>query len=144
MKNYRIATFLVVIIFSTILTNCQTSKERKDEAQVNFENAEKEYRDAKIVAEKQHKKDEEEWMLFVEESEERISKNEELIEKLKLSNVGGSDKIKILENKNADLKNRMDSYNKVRSDWAVIKTEFNQEIEQVASALNDLSVNTKY
>ena len=49
-----------------------------------------------------------------------------------------------LEQKNKDLKNRMDAYGaNTQSDWDSFKREFNHDMDALGQAFKDLTVNNK-
>ena len=52
-------------------------------------------------------------------------------------------KIEMLEQKNIDLKAKMEAYEKNQSDWESFKREFNHDMDELGSALKDLTVDNK-
>ena len=52
-------------------------------------------------------------------------------------------RIETLEQKNRDLRTRMDAYEKSESDWEVFKREFNHYMDELGQALTDFTVDNK-
>ncbi|MBK7336847.1 MAG: hypothetical protein IPJ00_12050 [Saprospirales bacterium] len=93
----------------------------------------------------------EEWQAFRNETEARIKVNEARIAelKVKMKKSGKSmdalyaDKINALEQKNKDLKTRMDNYEQNKTEWQAFKREFNRDMDELGQALKDFSVDNK-
>lgn len=93
----------------------------------------------------------EEWNTFRSESELKIRDNEiritELNVKLKktaeILDVLYEKKIAILELQNKDMKARLEAYERIQSDWATFKREFNHDIIVIGDELKDLMVDNR-
>jgi len=143
----------VLFVSGVLFTSCQSSGEKVDDAQTKVDAAKQELKDAKQDADAQTIKaaNSEEWQLFRAESEKAIRTNEAMIAELKVQKTGASKNldavytkdIATLEEKNKALQNKIDSYDKNRSDWEAFKREFNHDMEELGRALKDLTVNNK-
>lgn len=144
-----IATLLGGIIF----TSCQSSEQKQDAAEEKVQDAKEDLKEARkdANAEAQKTATAEEWTTFRNESQEKIWANEKHIDELKvkmnkpgkLLDAAYAKKIDSLEEKNRELKRRMDAYEKSHSDWETFKREFNHDMDELGSALKDLSVDNK-
>ena len=92
-----------------------------------------------------------EWKVFKTDTERRIDKIENRITELKvqlktsgntIDNAYGKS-IDALEQQNKDLRARMVTYEGNQSDWESFKREFNHDMDKLAQALNDITVNNK-
>ena len=52
-------------------------------------------------------------------------------------------KIAKLEEKNRELKQKLDNYETSQSDWEAFKTEFNHDMDEFGKAFKDLTVDNK-
>jgi hypothetical protein len=90
----------------------------------------------------------EEWKTFRSESELKVRENEKRITELnlKLNKPGEKsdplykNKVAILGLQNNDMKARLEAYEKIQSDWATFKREFNHDMFAVEETLKDLMV----
>jgi hypothetical protein len=90
----------------------------------------------------------EEWKTFRSESEQKIRDNEirltELNVKMKkqgrVIDTPYGKKIAILELQNKDMKARLESYEKIQSNWITFKHEFNNDMVAIGDELKDLTV----
>ena len=92
----------------------------------------------------------EEWKTFRSESELKIRDNEIRLTELniRMKKQGGviytrsGKKIAILELQNRDMKARLESYEKIQSNWITFKREFNNDMVSIGDELKDLTVDT--
>ncbi len=138
---------------STFLTSCQSEAQKSETAQNKVQDAKEDLKeaqtDAAVAAQKAATA--EEWKAFKTDSEAKIKANEvriaELKDKMKASgktmDAVYAKNIDLLEQRNKDLKNRMDAYEKGQSDWESFKREFNHDMDELGAALRDLTVNNK-
>ncbi|MBK7027833.1 MAG: hypothetical protein IPH45_00835 [Bacteroidales bacterium] len=93
----------------------------------------------------------EEWSIFKKEAEIRIKENEiRIIELRAIKDKPGKvfdeiylNKIEKLEQQNIDLQARIDIYEKNQSNWAAFKREFDHDMDELAKALKDVTVDNK-
>ncbi len=148
--------FLAVMtsfMVSGILTSCQSTAEKADKAQDKVEDVKQDLKeaekDATVAAQKAATA--EEWKMFKDETEVKIKNNEtrtaELKAKMKTSgktlDAVYSKNIEALEQRNKDLKARLDAYEKGQSDWESFKREFNHDMDALGQALKEFSTNNK-
>lgn len=94
----------------------------------------------------------EEYPAYVRVAEEKIAANEKRIAELrtKLNEPGKAPldemrkkKIDNLEQKNIELRNKLQAYDKESSDWEAFKREFNHDMESIGEAFEDLGKDNK-
>ncbi len=142
-----------MFVASTFLTSCQSEAQKSETAQTKVQDAKADLKeaqtDAAVAAQKAATA--EEWKVFKTDSEAKIKANEvriaELKDKMKASgktmDAVYAKNIDLLEQRNKDLKSRMDAYEKGQSDWESFKREFNHDMDELGVALRDLTVNNK-
>jgi len=154
MKNTIFTLFVATsMLAGTLFTGCQSSATKEDAANAKVDEAQQELieaqQDADIEAQKVATADE--WTEFKLESEIKISEYEIRIkairEQMKKPGRTFDDlykkRIEQLEQKIADLKTRMNDYEKNQSGWEVFKREFNHDMDELGIALKDLTVDNK-
>jgi DNA anti-recombination protein RmuC len=149
MKNTILTLAVAVFMAGTMLTGCQSSAKK-------VENAEEKVQDAKdkVVEAKQELSQAltDSIQQFKKESEEKISANEKSIAKLKVriakekkeTRAKNEKKLAGLEQKNSNMKKRLDDYNYNeggRSKWASFKSEFSYDMDELGKALKGFTVN---
>jgi outer membrane murein-binding lipoprotein Lpp len=143
----RISTLLFsAFLAGTIITGCQSSAEKVEDARENVQDAKdnmviakKELSIARIDSVQQFKK----------ESEEKIKIQENSIAdfKIRIANEKNMDKMKFekkleeLEQKNIDMKKKLEEYKDEGQDnWTSFKNEFNHDMTELGDAIKDLTV----
>ncbi|WP_157813409.1 hypothetical protein [Flavobacterium sp. 5] len=153
MKKLNFALAIVTIMTGLMLTSCKPNTEKVQDAQENVDStktaltkAEDNLNQAKRAATT------EEWQQFKEDTNAKIEENNAKIAelKLKIKNAGKDiDKayqrnIDTIEQKNKDLKIKIDSYkNDVNSDWNSFKRELNHDVDELGKSLKDFTVDNK-
>lgn len=144
-----IATFMV----GTTLVGCKSTTKEEVASQEKVDEAEQDLEDAKdslVVAKKAATA--EEWQTFKDQTDSVISYNEGQITvlKQKMQKTGKSvdakyqKNIDILEQKNKNLKTKIDTYkNDANSDWQSFKREFNHDMDEIGKSFKDLTVDNK-
>jgi chromosome segregation ATPase len=150
-KIYSLA--LATLIGGVIFTGCQSTAEKTEAAEAKVQDAKEELKEARKDENAQAQKTAtaDEWRTFRNESQEKIWANEKHIAELKvkmnkpgkLLDAAYAKKIDSLEEKNRELKRRMDAYEKSQSDWETFKREFNHDMDELGNALKDLTVDNK-
>lgn len=136
------------VIAGIIFTSCQSSVQKEKVAQAKVQNAKEKLRvaeDEAIAAAQQVAKDRA-WQLFKTDAGVKIRNNELLIEelKVKMKTTGKTlraqyeKRIIALEQKNKELKTRMDAYEKNQSDWESFKRQFTSDLEKLGRALKNI------
>jgi len=142
MKKTILSIAIATLVTGAIFTGCQTQAEKRESAKENLQ-------DAKVEAQKVATA--EEWELFKSESEVRIIENENRIAELKVKmkkpgkvlDTQYEKRIDELEQKNRELKTRIENYEKSQSDWESFKREFNHDVDEIGQALKDLTVDNE-
>jgi hypothetical protein len=138
-----LVTFAVVgLMAGTLFIGCTDSSGKKVEAaKENVDNA---TQDLKVAQAKYS----DEWQTFKSESERKISDNESSINTFKEKMEKSGSKLKArygktvreLEQKNRDLKGKMDDYKDEGKDkWEEFKSGFNRDMDKVEVALKNLT-----
>lgn len=146
MKKTILTLVITMFVVTTAFVSCKPATKEEIEAKENVQEANEELTEAKRAATA------EEWQEFKDDMNEAIKKNDERIAelKLKMKNTGKSidaeyeENIDALEQKNNDLKFKMEAYkNDANADWESFKREFNHDMDEVGQALKDLTVDNK-
>jgi len=153
MKNIFFTLAIIMLLTGTIFTGCQSPAQKEESAEVKLQAAEAELETAHNESEAQKIATAEEWEVFKSEIDLKIKKNEIRIAELKIQiNKPGTTfdalyqkRIESLEQKNKDLKIRMESYEKSQSqsDWGKFKREFNADMDELGQSLKDFTVDSK-
>lgn len=137
---------IITILAGLTLVSCKPSTEKEKEAEENLEEANEDFIEAKKAATA------EEWEAFKVSGDSIIKKNNERIAelKLKIKRTGKAidaeyeKSINALEQKNKDLKVKMEVYkNDTNDDWQSFKREFNHDIQEIGQALKDITVDNE-
>ncbi|TDD98433.1 sll1863 family stress response protein [Flavobacterium cellulosilyticum] len=135
-------TFMVGLL----LVGCKPETKEEKEANENVLEA----NDTLTLAKKNDNT--KEWQAFKISTDSIINENEIRITELKtkMKNTGKSidakyeKNIDLLEQKNSDLKVKIEKYKKqTNSDWQSFKREFNHDINEIGKALKDLTIDNK-
>jgi len=145
--------FTLAITAVTVLVSCKPSTKEQIASQDKVQDAKENVQDAKdslAVAKKEANA--EEWSIFKSQTDSVINYNEARIAelKLKMKKTGKSidskyeKNIGVLEQKNKDLKIKMETYkNDANADWQSFKREFNHDMGEIGQSLKDLTVDNK-
>jgi len=153
MKKTIFALAFAASIAGTAMVSCKPSTKEEIESQEKVVKARENVNEAKdsLVIAKKAATDQE-WKTFKKETNLTINDNEAQITELKLrmKKTGKSidanyeKNIEILEEKNQDLKIKLDAYkNEANSDWQSFKREFNHDMDGVGKSFKDLTVDNK-
>lgn len=153
MKKSIFALAVVTCISGALQISCKPATIEEKEAQEKVELARDKVDDARDSL-KAAKKEafKEEWTAFKYSSDSIIKINDSKIAQLKLRmkntgksiDLGYQKNIDLLEQRNKDLKVKMDTYkNDMNSDWQSFKKEFKRDTEELGKALKDFTVDKK-
>lgn len=150
-------TFILAVTISlfagAIFTSCQSNdqkvkaaKERVQDARQDLIEAQTEAYDAEAA-----NINAEEWKAFKVETDNNIKNNELRIAELrvqlekpgKIFDPVYKNKIEVLEQKNLDMKNRLNAYKKRQNNWEIFKAEFNHDMEELKKALREFTFVSK-
>ena len=133
-------------VTANIISGCNSPAEKVEHAKENLQEAKVELSDAQ-------KDSVADFEVFMAESGQKINANEKAIQAYKESISKAKRQIKsedqkvidALEQKNIDLRKKMEDYKKNGKDeWAAFKTELNHDMDELGKAIKDLTVkNTK-
>lgn len=150
-----IYSFPLSIVFAAVLvvTSCNSPSKKAEKANENVEEAKEELYEAKAEAEVQEQKaaTAEEWKVFKSESEVKIKENEARIAEIKAKMMKPGQaldsmyqrKIITLEEKNNNLRLKVNAYEKNQSDWESFKREYNHDMDEIGNAFKDLTIDNK-
>lgn len=144
---------LTILALFIPMISCQSNADKLDNAQEKVAEEREELAEAKKEANEvaQQVATAEQWQEFKTETERKIKENEiriaDLREKMKksgktLDSVYAKN-IDDLEQKNKNLRTRMDQYDTQSSDWERFKREFNHDMDELGQAIKDLTVDNK-
>lgn len=146
-------TSIALIFAAASFTSCQSSTQKTDAADAKVQDAKKELQAAKEDAsDAQKAANAEAYRAFKADIDVKIQNNEKQIADLKTSIKNSKKKmdaayvesVEDLERKNAALKSKLNTFeNNAQSDWESFKREFNHDMDQLGSALKDITVNNK-
>jgi len=141
MKNKYVALVTILLIAGFIFIGCEKSPEQKaDEAANTVKQANQDLKDAQAQYEK-------EWEQFKNDAELKISTNGKKIDAMKteIKKTGTAFKAKYentvltLEQKNIELRKRLNDFKyDGKNKWEEFKTLFDQDIEAVGTAINNV------
>lgn len=146
MKKSIFTLAVAVSIIGLTAMSCKSNAQKEEDAIENIEEANQDLnevsQDEKLAA------NDEQWAIFKEETETKISANEAIISNLRQEmNKPGSKfdavykKYRRAGEKNSNLRSRIDTYDKTRSDWEAFKREFNHDMEEIGKSISDITVN---
>jgi hypothetical protein len=153
MKKHFFILAVTTIMAGTIFISCQSSVQKQEAARAKVQDAKQELNAAQKEANAaaQVVATAEEWEAFRNESELKIKANEVRIAELnvKMKKPGEifdaiyEKKITNLELQNKEMRARLVAYEKNQTNWESFKREFNHDMEAIAQAFKDLSVDNK-
>ncbi len=143
MKKSILALTVFAIIAGAILTSCNTPAEKVKDAQTNVTQANKDL----DAANKEYLADIENYR---NETADKITANDKSIVEFKAriehekkgAKAEYNKKITELEQKNSDLKKKLDDYKSDgKEKWETFKAEFSHDMDELGQAFKDLTVN---
>ena len=143
-----------IFIAGTVSVGCQSTDKKADVTEENNQEVQKDAMNAEYDAAVQEQKaaNAGEWQDFKDKTNAAIEANEIRIAELKVKmkhteksiDATYSKNIEILEQRNKDLKVRMDNFkNDAKSDWESFKRELDHDVNELDQALKDFRVNNK-
>jgi peptidoglycan hydrolase CwlO-like protein len=134
-KNY-FTLAVIMLIAGSVFTGC----DNRDSAKEDVEKANQEMIDAQTKFEK-------EWQQFKSDVELKIDANQKQIDNLKAAMKETTARFKAkyenqlltLEQKNIELRKKLNDYKyEGKDNWEIFKVEFNQKVDTVITAINDI------
>jgi hypothetical protein len=136
MKNKYFILAVILLIAGSVFTGCNN----RDNAKEEVEKANQAMIDAQTQFEK-------EWQQFKTDVELKIDANQKQIDELKTAMKKTSTKFKAkyenqvltLEQNNIELRKKLNDYKyEGKDNWEIFKVKFNQEVDTVTAAINDI------
>lgn len=141
-KKSILALTVATLISGAIVTSCNSVAEK-------VENAQDGVKEAHDDLDKANQEYLEDVLNYRKEAANKISTNEQSIvqfkSRIELEKKEAKDdykkKIAVLEQKNSDMKKRMDDYKvEGKEKWKIFKTEFSRDMDELGNAFKDLTV----
>ncbi len=143
MKKARLIFALTALIAGTMLTKCQSSSGKVEDAQERVNEARGKFAEANQALDQAIK---DSIRQFKKESEERINIQEKNIVDLraKIAKENNEDKViyeqrlAVMEQQNRDMKKSLAEFNEARKDdWEKFRAKFNHDMEEHGKAFRD-------
>jgi hypothetical protein len=141
MKNKILKTATLAFMVCALLTGCETSAEKVAKAEINLSQANKDLDEAQ----KEYVADIESYR---KETDEKITMNEKsmaefearIANEKKEARDDYNKKITTLQQKNIDIKKRMDDYKADgKENWELFKADFTKGMDEIGESLRDLT-----
>ena len=153
-KSISTLVLLLLHVFGTLFTACQSAFQKEEADSAKEMAANQGITSSPLVANSLASKipDTNEWETFRTEAEAKIRSNEMLLAELsvQLSEPGTTldtlytKRIKDLNKQNQAFINRLNAYEKNRSDWETFKRDYKSDMEELEKVLKELaSINKK-
>ncbi len=145
MKKSILVFAALAFISGTLITSCSSPAEKVENAELEVNQANENLDDANKAYEEDVEKYRKETAIRIAENEKSIAEFNLRIENEKKEvKADYKKKIAELEQKNTDMKKRMDEYKLEGKDkWEQFKSEFNRDMESLAEAFKNLTVNNE-
>jgi hypothetical protein len=139
MKSSKVLALFTVLGFFLFLTSCDTGAKKVDNAQENVVEAEKDLQEAK----EEYVADMENYRML---TAEKIAANEKSIAEFnarvetekKEVRADYKQKITELEQKNSDMKRKLDNYQEEgKENWEIFKTEFGKDMDNLGESISN-------
>ena len=153
MKKLIFTAAIATFVAATVLVGCQNTTKDEAAAHENVEDARDNLDDAKEeLSSAREAATKEEWQAFKDSTSATISQNEMRIAEMKAKmkktgktiDNGYAQKIEELEQKNKEIKLKVDQYkNDAGDDWKSFKEEYNRDIDELGTAIKNLTVDNK-
>ncbi len=143
MKKSLLTIALTTLIIGTLITSCNSSAEKVEDAVAKVDDATEDLKSAKEDFNYEYNK-------FKVESEQRMLDNEFKIAELKATKIKLKKEAKAeydktiadLEQKNSNMRTKLNEYKEEGKDkWESFKREFNHDMDELGRALKDLANN---
>ena len=144
-SKLAIASLMAGIVFS----GCQSAAKKVENAEKDLQNAQNNVVDARQDLYKATKDSLTEYQIFKNESQQKISAHEKSIAEFKAriaaekqeNKVAYEKKIAELENKNSDLKRKLEEYKEDgQTKWTEFKSKFSHDMSELGQAFKNFTV----
>jgi hypothetical protein len=149
MKKSVFTIVITMLIAGFMFISCQSSAKKVENAENNLQEARDGVAEAKLDLNKSEREYNTEYMEFRKASDEKIAAHEKSIAEFKtrianeklVNKVAYEKKLKELEQKNSDMKKKLDEYKEESQDkWASFKSEFGRDLDDLGKAFKDFTV----
>jgi chromosome segregation ATPase len=139
-------TLASTILFGFLVTSCESTASKKKAEETKIEEAEQAIDEIEIEAAEDAVSNDE-WTSFKNDWQQMIDNNDKRIAEIR-SNMNQSGKvinelrakrIAELEQRNKDLRARLNQFEKNQSNWEQFKSEFQRDMDAIGDAFQDLS-----
>jgi hypothetical protein len=144
---------LIAILLILIFAHCKTVDKKEADAISQIQNAKLKLKEVAAAhkGEKNETATAQEWKKFKADLDAKIMQNDERIAILKKQMIRKERKIDDLYNRRMDslqvksrsLKDRLERYDGVQTDWKKFKTEFERDMEELGKSLKDFTADNK-
>lgn len=144
---FTLATAIMLMV-GAAFTGCESDQERVADAREDVSEAKQDLAQVKRDAaeDAQERANDEEWRVFKNDAENRISDNEARIDQFqqdwessgKTANAVYVKDIEALEQRNRDLQTRINTYDNERGNWDSFKREFNHDMNAFGNAFKNI------
>lgn len=142
MKKSILALAVFTFISATAVLSCTSPSEKVENAETNVEEANKDLEKANddyLTEVESYRKQTDEKIIANEQSIKEF--NARIANEKKEAKAAYQKKIAELEQKNSDMKKKMDDYKQDgKENWEKFKTEFNRDMDELGKAFKDLTV----
>lgn len=145
MKNSILLLAIQIIIVGTILSGCNTPAENVENAKNEVKQANENLREANKEYLADIEKYRKEVAIKIAENDKSMADFKARIEtNKKNANIDYKDRIAKIEQKNSDMKKKMDNYKaEIKNKWQDFKYEFTRDMDELSKDLKDLTINIK-
>jgi len=152
MKNRVLILTVSAFMAGTVLTNCQSSAKKVENAEDKVQGAMIDLADAQKGLNKTRQDSISEYQKFKKESEEKIAAHDKSIAEFKarIATEKKEDKAKyekklaVLEQKNTDLKKKLADYKETgKEKWDAFRLEFSHDLDGLGQSLKGFFVKSK-
>jgi hypothetical protein len=137
----------LVLSCGLIISGCNTASDRNTRSDERARDAQGDIRETETG----RAASADEWRTFKSDAEIKLKENETRIAEMRanMKRPGtASDSLRYnriitLEQRNADLRNRLNNYENDRSDWETFKRNFNREMDEIGNSFRDVTTDTR-
>lgn len=145
-----IYSIALALIAGATFTACQPTNQQENETQADVESVKQDLEDVKndtkqnaadLVSAAEWKTYKSNSQVTIDNYETRIAQlNEEIRRSGRTIDVVYEERINALEQRNKDLKAKMEAYEINQSDWVTFKMEYDNNIDELGKALKDFTI----
>ena len=143
MKKTIFYTAMAAVVAGSIFTSCDSKEKKVEDAKVEVKDANQDLKEKQAELNAEYPAYKTDAELRIAENEKQIAHFKEIVNrpgKLPLDEARKK-RIEQLEEKNAELRSRLNGYEKERSDWETFKREFNHDMDGLGESFKDLGKN---